>query len=244
MVIWHFYRDKDSMVLDDREGGDSYPVPYPNGTDGEMVGFMDGDTPVLVIERHAYPLVERGGGWYLADGGLVNATPHTLNLFALPFTENGVETKNSVDLRSNPSCLARIQINQVHEAIHELGAGDSIPIMRTGSQPDRASLPPIVYGVHYIVSRMVAEAFPDRLDFLVVNDTVRSKGYSEQDRATVLHWLKSNIFGNAYDTLVKHLNEANNIVGCRSLASLNPQYSKGAVGEFWMGNAWWDEVRR
>jgi len=91
---------------------------------------------------------------------IINTTPHNI-LLQLHQSVSCIE----IEKAANPIRLAEEQ--------KQIGYINHIPLFKKtfGS----ANLPPIKKGTVYIVSLIVAQSFPNRDDFLIVNDTIRDE---------------------------------------------------------------------
>ena len=89
----------------------------------------------------------------------INLTPHAINLIG-EFDDESFTippSGNTVRLDSTEEILFRIGDIEVNQVLYSAAA----------------ELPPMVENHYYIVSALVANAYPDRPDFLMVHKTVR-----------------------------------------------------------------------
>ena len=93
----------------------------------------------------------------------VNMTPHPINLF--------IEGEGGKEEILIEPCGKTIRLK---ENWSEIKVVNGVPITHC-SYTSEVDLPDIEEGVYYIVSAMVANAFPDRNDFLIPAQTIRDE---------------------------------------------------------------------
>ena len=94
----------------------------------------------------------------------VNMTPHAINLFVT--NEEGIEN----EIKITPSG----ETIRLNENWTEIKIVDGVPITECSYTTD-VKLPPVIDGLFYIVSAMVANAFKSRNDFLIPAQTLRNE---------------------------------------------------------------------
>tara|TARA_R110000765_G_scaffold242852_1_gene345322 strand:- start:150 stop:530 length:381 start_codon:yes stop_codon:yes gene_type:complete len=101
------------------------------------------------------------------DSEIINKTNHPVHLF--------VEGEDDEDtLITFPKCETPIRLEEYQRKMSGFFInGDWVDIKFKEYTP--ATLPVFKENVYYIVSALVATSFPNRTDFLMVNDTVRDE---------------------------------------------------------------------
>lgn len=92
---------------------------------------------------------------------LINKTPHRLNIYR-PFHPVLI-----LEPDGDP-----IRLEEFHS---NLGTIEGLDVTLKAVRHGRAKLPPLENDVFYIVSAMVARAYPDRRDFLIPGPAVRDE---------------------------------------------------------------------
>ena len=93
----------------------------------------------------------------------VNMTPHPINLL----------TGDGVPLLTIPPSGDTIRLDETEEMVDDLIVNGIQVEISFKTFSASADLPAIEANTFYIVSAMVANAYPERFDFLIVNRTVR-----------------------------------------------------------------------
>ncbi len=105
---------------------------------------------------------------------IINMTPHCISVITRNCTcglcEDCLQSNNSTSEILFPRSVNPIRLE---EKIEKIGYWNEVPIFKKTFLS--ANLPPIYKDTCYIVSSLVAQAFPDRYDFLVPNDLVRDE---------------------------------------------------------------------
>ena len=94
---------------------------------------------------------------------IINMTPHSVNLYPTDLDASQMRTfEPSGDI---------IRLDEVQEVVGSLNGAEVLNITFSAG----GNLPPEIFGTYYIVSAIVANAYPHRTDFLMVARTFRGE---------------------------------------------------------------------
>jgi hypothetical protein len=111
-------------------------------------------------EKYYFAADLKGANSFLGVFSIHNLTPHDINLIG----ENG-ELVQTFKSEGSARCVATRQ---------KVATLNGLPINKVGFG-ETVDLPDFDYDIFYIVSRIVADANPERSDLLIVDDTVRNE---------------------------------------------------------------------
>lgn len=126
-------------------------------------GAEDGDERAADLVRRLHDVLEALRKEAQRSPRVVNLTPHAVTL-------SGPDGSVTIEPSGR---VARVGILERDTGVLDIG-GVTVPVYETAPYAEEEP-PPAEAGTIYIVSRQVAEAFPERSDLFVVHKTVRDE---------------------------------------------------------------------